>query len=190
MTRSRTFLILLFSSIATLILLSGCNSKDASRQDTAAALPNTSEAASAPGQGVSTAPEDSADAEEAPTQADTEEKPVVTMTVWSLDDWKKKFVYTLTPEDSSRVIAILESAEREYLDSPVANVESMEFVYGENRLGTTPEDIETITGDLDGRHVCLELDEAACIELRQIATKYADPDMPSEWSDTPSADAE
>ena len=184
MTRSRTFLILLFSSIATLILLSGCNSKDASRQDTAAALPNTSEAANSPGEDVNAAPE------EAPDHADAEAEPVVTMTAWSLDDWEKKFVYTLTPEDSSRVIAILESAKREYPDSPVANVESMEFVYGENRLGTTPEDIETITGNLDGRYVCLELDEAACIELRQIATKYADPDMPSEWSDTPSADAE
>ena len=188
MKKRNPFLISLLC-LAALVVLSGCASKDAGRQDAAAALPNTSEAASTPAENVSAVSENPADTEEAFDRADVEEKPVVTMTIWSYDV-DKEFAYTLAPEDSSRVIALFEGAEREFPDSPVANGISMEFVYGENYLGTAPEDIETITGDLDGRYVCLTLDEAACIELRQIITKYANHDMPNEWPNTPSAGEE
>ena len=305
MKRRNVFLFVLLSAIAALILLSGCASKDAGRQDDVTALPNTSEAANDPGENVSPAPgeaDDQADAEEKPamimgvgvwtpypdtvnrkydelgftkytlTQEDadrviavfesaekepldspiadftelyfqfgenyleapiadldpfrgsldgkrvvftldeegcnviweivfryagvtgedvyeTPENPLVAMNIWSYDTGEE-FTYTLTPEDSSRVIAIFESAEKEFPNSPAANVESMEFVYNENSLGTAPEDIETIIGYLNGRYVCLELNEAACIELRQIITKYASPDMPNEWPNTPSAGEE
>ena len=188
MKKRNPFLILLLC-LAALIVLSGCASKDAGRQDAAAALPDTSEAASTPAEDVSPAPENPSDTEETPDQTDTEEEPVVTVTIWSYDTGEE-FAYTLTPEDSDHVIAIFEGAEREFPDSPVANGISMEFVYGENYLGTAPEDIETITGDLDGRYVCLTLDAAACIELRQIITNYANADMPNEWPDTPSAGEE
>ena len=184
MKRSNVFLILLFSCIVTLALLSGCTSKDVDRHDGAVTLPNTSEAANDPGENVSPAPG------EADDQADTEEEPVVTMTVWSAAAEEDGIAYTLTPEDSSSVIAIFESAEKEYPSSPAADEVSVRFEYSENRFGTTPEDLSTITGNLNGEYVALELNEAACVKLRQIITKYASPDMPNEWPDTPSAGEE
>ena len=189
MKKRNPFLILLLC-LAALIVLSGCASKDAGRQDAAAALPNTSEAASAPAEDISPPPENPSDTEEAPEQTDTEEEPAVTMTVWSAAAEEDGIAYTLTPEDSSRVIAIFESAEKEYPSSPAADEVSVRFEYSENCFGTTPEDLSTITGNLNGEYVALELNEAACIELRQIITNYANADMPNEWPNTPSAGEE
>ena len=176
--------------LAALVVLSSCASKDTGRQDAAAALPDTSEAASTPAENVSAVSENPADTEEAFDRADAEEKPAVTMTVWSAAAEEDGIAYTLTPEDSSRVIAIFESAEKGYPRSPAADEVSVRFEYSENCFGTTPEDLSTITGNLNGEYVALELNETACIELRQIITKYASPDMPNEWPDAPSAGEE
>lgn len=163
--------------LAALLILSACASRNA---DTAA--PSEPHEATS----VSTPPETPADTEETPTYADTKEQPIVTMTIWSYDV-DKEFAYTLTPEDSSRVIAIFEGAEKEVHDVPLSMAVSMEFRWGRDRMSTSPESLDTLDGDLNGESTLLTLDAAACIELRQIITNYANADMPSEWPDTPSA---
>lgn len=175
--------------LAALIALSACASKDAGRQDDVTTLPNTSEAASIPTEDVSPAPKKPSDAEEAPTQTDTEEEPVVTMTICSYDTGEE-FAYTLTPEDSSSVIALFEGAEKEVHDTPLSMGVSMSFRWGRNHMSTAPEYLDMLDGYLNGESTLLTLDEKACIELRQIITKYASPDMPNEWPDTPSAGEE
>lgn len=183
MTRSHAFLILLFLSIVTLILLSGCASENKVQYNVSVIPPNMGEAVSNPGEKVDTVPE------KTPGQADTEEKPVVTMTIWSYDV-DKEFAYTLAPEDSSRVIALFEGAEKEVHDTPLSMGVSMSFRWGRDYMSTAPEYLDMLDGDLNGESTLLTLDEKACIELRQIITKYANPDMPNEWPNAPSAGAE
>ena len=163
--------------LAALLILSAC----ASRNVDTTVPPEPYEATSA-----ATVPEAPADTEETPTYADTKEQPIVTMTIWSYDV-DKEFAYTLTPEDSSRVIAIFEGAEKEVHDVPLSMGVSMEFRWGRDRMSTSPESLDTLDGDLNGESTLLTLDAAACIELRQIITNYANADMPSEWPDSPSA---
>ena len=182
MKRSSVFLILLFSSIVTLILLSGCNSKDASRHD-AAALPNTSEAANSPGEDVNAAPEEASD------HVDAEEEPAVTMTVWSYDVGKE-FVYALTPEDASCVITVFDHAEKEELKSPLADLPTLCFRFGEDYLDAPMEFPDVFSGRLDGKPMLARLDEESCNLIREIVYRYANPDMPNEWPDTPSAGEE
>ncbi len=188
MKKRNPFLVSLLC-LAALVVLSACASKDAGRQDAAAALPNTSEAASAPAEDISPPPENPSDTEEAPEQTDTEEEPVVTMTIWSYDV-DKEFAYTLAPEDSSRVIALFEGAEKEVHDVPLSMGVSMSFMWGRDYMSTSPESLDTLDGNLNGESMLLTLDAAACIELRQIITNYANADMPNEWPDTPSAGEE
>ena len=188
MKKRNPFLVSLLC-LAALVVLSACASKDAGRQDAAAALSNTGEAASAPAEDISPPPENPSDTEEAPEQTDTEEEPVVTMTIWSYDV-DKEFVYTLAPEDSSRVIALFEGAEKEVHDTPLSMGVSMSFRWGRDYMSTAPEYLDMLDGDLNGESTLLTLDEKACIELRQIITKYANPDMPNEWPNAPSAGAE
>ena len=176
--RNRFWIFLL--SLATLIVLSGCASRNA---DTAA--PSEPHEATS----VSTPPETPADTEETPTYADTKEQPIVTMTIWSYDV-DKEFAYTLAPEDSSRVIALFEGAEKEVHDTPLSMEVSMSFRWGRDYMNTEPEYLDMLDGDLNGESTLLTLDEKACIELRQIITKYANPDMPNEWPNAPSAGAE
>lgn len=183
MTRSHAFLILLFLSIVTLILLSGCASENKVQYNVSVIPPNMGEAMSNPGEKVDTVPE------KTPGQADTEEKPVVTMTIWSYDV-DKEFAYTLAPEGSSRVIALFEGAEKEVHDTPLSMGVSMSFRWGRDYMSTAPEYLDMLDGDLNGESTLLTLDEKACIELRQIITKYANPDMPNEWPNAPSAGAE
>ena len=66
----------------------------------------------------------------------------------------------------------------------------MSFMWGRDYMSTSPESLDTLDGNLNGESTLLTLDAAACIELRQIITKYASPDMPNEWPDTPSAGEE
>ena len=183
MTRSHAFLILLFLSIVTLILLSGCASENKVQYNVSVIPPNMGEAVSNPGEKVDTVPE------KTPGQADTEEKPVVTMTIWSYDV-DKEFAYTLAPEDSSRVIALFEGAEKEVHDTPLSMEVSMSFRWGRDYMNTEPEYLDMLDGNLNGESTLLTLDEKACIELRQIITKYANPDMPNEWPNAPSAGEE
>lgn len=189
MKRSNVFLILLFSGIITLMLLSGCASKEADHQDDVTAPPETNEAASAPDQGVSTTPEDSADAEEASTRADTEEEPAVSMTIWSYETGEE-FTYTLTPEDADRIVTIFNHAEKEELTSPLADLPTLCFRFGEDYLDAPMESPDVFSGWLDGKPMLARLDEESCKVIREIVYRYASPDMPNEWSDTPSADAE
>lgn len=114
------------------------------------------------------------------------ENPLVAMSICSYETGEE-YTYTLTPEDSSRVIALFESAEKEVHDVPLSMGVSMEFRWGRDRMSTSPESLDTLDGDLNGESTLLTLDAAACIELRQIITNYASADMPNEWSDTPSA---
>ena len=114
------------------------------------------------------------------------ENPLVAMSICSYETGEE-YTYTLTPEDSSRVIALFESAEKEVHDVPLSMGVSMEFRWGRDRMSTSPESLDTLDGNLNGESTLLTLDAAACIELRQIITNYASADMPNEWSDTPSA---
>ena len=188
MKKRNPFLISLLC-LAALIVLSACASKDAGRQDAAAALPNTSEAASTPAEDVSPAPETPADTEEAFDRADAEEKPAVTMTVWSYDVGKE-FVYTLTPEDASCVITVFNHAEKEELKSPLADLPTLCFRFGEDYLDAPMEFLDVFSGCLDGKPMLARLDEESCNVIREIVYRYASPDMPNEWSDTPSAGEE
>lgn len=117
------------------------------------------------------------------------ENPLVAMNIWSYDTGEE-FAYILTPEDSSRVIALFEGAEKEVHDVPLSMGVSMSFMWGRDYMSTSPESLDTLDGNLNGESTLLTLDAAACIELRQIITKYASPDMPNEWQDTPSAGEE
>ena len=179
MKKRNTFLIFLLC-LAALIVLSGCASRNA---DTAA--PSEPHEATS----VSTPPETPADAEETPTYADTKEQPIVTMTIWSYDV-DKEFAYTLTPEDSSRVIAIFEGAEKEPLDSPIADFTELYFQFGENHLAAPLSDFDPFRGMLDGERVVFTLDEESCDTLREIIRGYTDLDTPAAGLDTPSAGEE
>lgn len=183
MTRSHAFLILLLLSIVTLILLSGCASENKVQYNVSAIPSNMSETVNNSGEDANTAPA------EVPNQEETEVQPVVTMTIWSYDV-DKEFAYTLAPEDSSRVIALFEGAEKEVHDTPLSMGVSMSFRWGRDYMSTAPEYLDMLDGDLNGESTLLTLDEKACIELRQIITKYANPDMPNEWPNAPSAGAE
>lgn len=163
--------------LAALLILSGCASRNA---DTAAP-PEPYEATSA-----ATVPEAPADAEETPTYADTKEQPIVTMTI-ELD---KELTYTLTPEDSSRVIALFEGAEKEPLDSPIADFTELYFQFGENHLAAPLSDFDPFRGMLDGERVVFTLDEESCDTLREIIRGYTDLDTPAAGLDTPSAGEE
>ena len=173
--RNRFWIFLL--SLATLIVLSGCASRNA---DTAA--PSEPHEATS----VSTPPETPADTEETPTYADTKEQPIVTMTI-ELD---KELTYTLTPEDSSRVIALFEGAEKEPLDSPIADFTELYFQFGENHLAAPLSDFDPFRGMLDGERVVFTLDEESCDTLREIIRGYTDLDTPAAGLDTPSAGEE
>ena len=310
MKKRNPFLISLLC-LAAFIVLSGCASKDTGRQDAAAALPDTSEAANNPGEDVSPAPENPSDTEEAPEQTDTEalsemimgvgvwmpypdaenrvydefefieytltqkdadriaaifdqaekeeiesssadiailyfhlgedyleapmenlnvfsghlgekpmlvrldeescdaireivrryagdtaedvyeapENPTVTMTVW-LDDAEDGAVYTLTPEDASRVIALFEGAETEPLYSPIADFTEICFRFGRNDLDAPIKDLDPFRGSLDGKRVVFTLDEEGCNVIWELVYRYAGIDIPTEWLDTPSAGAE
>ena len=176
MKKRNTFLIFLLC-LAALIVLSGCASRNA---DTAA--PSEPHEATS----VSTPPETPADAEETPTYADTKEQPIVTMTI----DVDKEFAYTLTPEDSSRVIALFESAEKEPLDSPIADFTELYFQFGENHLAAPLSDFDPFRGMLDGERVVFTLDEESCDPRREMIRGYTDLDTPAAGLDTPSAGEE
>lgn len=163
--------------LAALIVLSGCASRNA---DTAA--PSEPHEATS----VSTLPETPADTEETPVYADTKEQPIVTMTI-ELD---KELTYTLTPEDSSRVIALFEGAEKEPLDSPIADFTELYFQFGENHLAAPLSDFDPFRGMLDGERVVFTLDEESCDTLREIIRGYTDLDTPAAGLDTPSAGEE
>lgn len=194
MKRSNVFLILLFSCIVTLAILSGCTSKEADRHDGAVTLPNTSEAANDPGEDVNAAPG------EADDQADTEEEPAMIMGVgvWTPypDTENREYdelgftKYTLTQEDADRVIAVFESAEKEPLDSPIADFTELYFQFGENYLEAPIADLDPFRGSLDGKRVVFTLDEEGCNVIWEIVSRYANSDMPNEWPDTPSAGEE
>ena len=111
------------------------------------------------------------------------------MTIWSYDV-DKEFAYTLTPEDSSRVIALFESAEKEPLDSPIADFTELYFQFGENHLAAPLSDFDPFRGMLDGERVVFTLDEESCDTLREIIRGYTDLDTPAAGLDTPSAGEE
>ena len=188
MKKRNPFLISLLC-LAAFIVLSGCASKDTGRQDAAAALPDTSEAASTPAEDVSPAPETPADTEEAPEQTDTEEETAVSMTIWS-DETGEEFTYTLTPEDASCVITVFDHAEKEELKSPLADLPTLCFRFGEDYLDAPMEFLDVFSGCLDGKPMLARLDEESCNLIREIVYRYASPDMPNEWPDTPSAGEE
>ena len=173
MKKRNTFLIFLLC-LTALIILSGCASRNA---DTAVP-PEPREATS-----VAAVPETPADTEETPVYADTKEQPIVTMTI-ELD---KELTYTLTPEDSSRVIALFEGAEKESLDSPIADFTELYFQFGENHLAAPLSDFDPFRGMLDGERVVFTLDEESCDTLREIIRRYTDLDTPAAGLDTPSA---
>lgn len=183
MTRSHAFLILLFLSIVTLILLSGCASENKVQYNVSVIPPNMGEAVSNPGEKVDTVPE------KTPGQADTEEKPAVSMTIWSYETGEE-FTYTLTPEDADRIVTIFNHAEKEELTSPLADLPTLCFRFGEDYLDAPMEFPDVFSGWLDGKPMLARLDEESCKVIREIVYRYASPDMPNEWSDTPSADAE
>lgn len=178
MKKRNTFLIFLLS-ITAFLVLSGCASRNV---DAVSTEPH--EATS-----VSTPPETPADTEETPVYADTKEQPVVTMTIWSYDV-DKEFAYTLAPEDSSRVIALFEGAEKEPLDSPIADFTELYFQFGENHLAAPLSDFDPFRGMLDGERVVFTLDEESCDTLREIIRGYTDLDTPAAGLDTPSAGEE
>lgn len=163
--------------LAALIVLSACASRNA---DTTVP-PEPYEATSA-----ATVPEAPADTEETPVYADTKEQPIVTMTI-ELD---KELTYTLTPEDSSRMIALFEGAEKEPLDSPIADFTELYFQFGENHLAAPLSDFHPFRGMLDGERVVFTLDEESCDTLREIIRGYTDLDTPAAGLDTPSAGEE
>lgn len=183
MTRSHAFLILLFLSIVTLILLSGCASENKVQYDDSAIPSNMSETVNNSGEDANTAPA------EVPNQEETEVQPVVTMTIWSYE-MGEEFTYTLTPEDADRIVTIFNHAEKEELTSPLADLPTLCFRFGEDYLDAPMEFPDVFSGRLDGKPMLARLDEESCNVIREIVYRYASPDMPNEWSDTPSADAE
>ena len=163
--------------LAALLILSGC----AGRNTDTTVPPEPHEDTS-----VASVPENPADTEETPVYADTKEQPIVTMTI-ELD---KELTYTLTPEDSSRVIALFEGAEKEPLDSPIADFTELYFQFGENHLAAPLSDFHPFRGMLDGERVVFTLDEESCDTLREIIRGYTDLNTPAAGLDTPSAGEE
>ena len=117
------------------------------------------------------------------------ENPTVTMTVW-LDDAEDGAVYTLTPEDASRVITLFEGAETEPLYSPIADFTELCFRFGRNDLDAPIKDLDPFRGSLDGKRVVFTLDEEGCNVIWEIVSRYTGHDIPAEWPDTPSAGEE
>ena len=179
MKKRNTFWIFLLS-IAALIILSSC----ASQKDDTAVPPEPHEDTS-----ISTHPETLADTEKTPGQADTEEKPAVSMTIWSYETGEE-FTYTLTPEDADRIVTIFNHAEKEELTSPLADLPTLCFRFGEDYLDAPMEFPDVFSGRLDGKPMLARLDEESCNVIREIVYRYASPDMPNEWPNTPSAGEE
>lgn len=84
--------------------------------------------------------------------------------------------YTLSSEDSNVIIALFYSREKETLETPLDCISTIEFRLGEDYLGTSLNDINVLSGRIDGKLVAVYLDEDESSILKQLVYTYA-PDI-------------
>lgn len=84
--------------------------------------------------------------------------------------------YTLSSEDSNVIIALFYSKEKETLETPLDCISTIEFRLGEDYLGTSLNDINVLSGRIDGKLVAVYLDEDESSILKQLVYTYA-PDI-------------
>ena len=84
--------------------------------------------------------------------------------------------YTLSSEDSNVIIALFYSQEKETLETPLDCISTIEFRLGEDYLGTSLNNINVLSGRIDGKLVAVYLDEDESSILKQLVYTYA-PDI-------------